>query len=108
MPALIEMRTYWTKPGRRADFLRIFREKVMPAHEALGMRIIGPFLAVDDPEVFFWMRGFPDPAGREAMKSAFYAGPLWTEDLEKTLFPLLDRYEVVLVEDGAGILVERS
>jgi hypothetical protein len=108
MPTLIEMRTYRTKAGRRADFLKMFREKTVPAHEAIGMRVIGPFLAVDDPDVFFWMRVFPDATARDAMKSAFYGGSLWTEDLERNLFPLLDTYDAVLVEDDQGILAERS
>jgi hypothetical protein len=108
MPRVIEMRSYWTKAGRRDEFLKVFREKVAPAHEVIGMRIVGPFLAVDDPDAFFWMRGFPDAAVRDAMKSAFYDSPLWKEDLEKTLFPLLDRYESVLVEDEQGILERRS
>ncbi len=108
MAAVIEMRTYRTRPGLRAEFLEIFRAKTVPAHEAIGMKVIGPFLAVDDPDVFFWMRVFPDARARDAMKSAFYDGPLWKEDLEGTLFPMLERYDVVLVEDVDGILAGRS
>ena len=29
---IIEMRTYKTKPGKRAQFLDIFRSKSVPAH----------------------------------------------------------------------------
>ena len=47
---IIEMRTYKTKPGRRADFLEVFRSKSIPAHAEIGMKILGPFLSVDDPE----------------------------------------------------------
>jgi len=102
------MRTYRVRSGLRARFLETFRAKTVPAHEAIGMKVIGPFLAVDDPDVFFWMRVFPDPGAREEMKSQFYEGALWKEDLEKNLFPLLDRYDVVLVEDTAGTLGGRS
>ena len=34
---IIEMRTYKIKPGRRAEFLEIFRAKSIPAHAAIGM-----------------------------------------------------------------------
>jgi hypothetical protein len=103
MAAMIEMRTYRTKAGRRAEFLRIFHAKTVPAHEAIGMKVIGPFLSIDDPEVFFWMRVFPDASVRDEMKSAFYEGALWREELEAILLPMLDKYEVVLVEDAVGL-----
>jgi hypothetical protein len=96
---IIEMRTYKTKPGKRSQFLEIFRSKSVPAHQEIGMKILGPFLSVEDPDVFFFMRGFPDLASREPMKAKFYEGPLWKRELENLLMPMLDKYEVVVVED---------
>jgi hypothetical protein len=96
---IIEMRSYKTRPGKRQEFLEIFRSKSLPAHAALGMRILGPFLSVDDPETFFWMRGFPDSASRDLMKAAFYEGELWKDELENALLPILEKYEIVLVDD---------
>ena len=66
---IIEMRTYKTKPGKRAD-----------------------------PDTFFFMRGFPDLESREPMKAMFYDGELWKAELEGVLLPMLERYDVVLVE----------
>jgi hypothetical protein len=97
---IIEMRTYKTKPGKRAEFLEIFRAKSIPAHAEIGMKILGPFLSVEDPDTFFFMRGFPDMASREPMKAKFYEGELWKRELENVLMPMLEKYEVVLVEDG--------
>jgi hypothetical protein len=51
---IIEMRTYKTKPGMRAPFLEIFRSKSIPAHAEIGMKILGPFLSVEDPDTFFF------------------------------------------------------
>jgi NIPSNAP len=99
---IIEMRTYKTKPGKRSEFLDIFRSKSIPAHEEIGMKILGPFLSVEDQDTFFFMRGFPDIASREPMKAKFYEGELWKRELEKVLMPMLDKYEVVLVEDSEG------
>ena len=96
---IIEMRTYKTKPGRRSEFLAIFRSKSIPAHAEIGMKILGPFLSIEDPDTFFFMRGFPDIASREPMKARFYEGELWKRELENILLPMLDRYEVVLVDD---------
>jgi len=99
---VIEMRTYTTKPGKRSQFLDIFRSKSIPAHAEIGMKILGPFLSVEDPDTFFFMRGFPDLPSREPMKAKFYEGDLWKSELENVLMPMLERYEVVLVEDTEG------
>jgi len=101
---IIEMRTYKTKPGNRSQFLEIFRSKVIPAHNEIGMKILGPFPCVEDPDTFFFMRGFPDLPSREPMKAKFYEGKLWKGELENVLMPMLEKYEVVLVEDAEGLI----
>lgn len=101
---IVEMRTYKTKPGMRFRFLEIFRSKSIPAHSEIGMKILGPFLSVEDPDTFFFMRGFPDMASREPMKAKFYEGELWKNELENVLMPMLEKYEVVVVEDAEGLV----
>jgi hypothetical protein len=101
---IIEMRTYKTKPGQRARFLEIFRSKSIPAHAQVGMKILGPFLSVEDPDIFFFMRGFPDLASREPMKAKFYEGELWKKELEHVLMPMLEKYEAVLVDDPENLV----
>jgi hypothetical protein len=96
---IVEMRTYKVKPGRRSRFLEIFRAKSMPAHAEIGMTILGPFLSIEDPDVFFFMRGFPDLDSRVRLKEAFYEGTLWKQELEDVLMPMLESYDVVLVDD---------
>jgi hypothetical protein len=101
---VIEMRTYRTKPGKRAEFLNIFHTQSIPAHEAIGMKILGPLLSIEDPDVFFFMRGFPDLDAREPMKAKFYEGQLWKTELEQVLMPMLEKYDVVLVDDPENII----
>ena len=101
---IIEMRTHKTKPGQRERFLEIFRAKSMPAHAQIGMKLLGPFLSIEDPDVFFFMRGFPDLGSREPMKARFYQGELWKGELEATLMPMIEHYDVVLVEDPNGLI----
>jgi len=98
------MRTYKLKPGKRPEFLEIFRSKSIPAHDEIGMKILGPFLSIEDPETFFFMRGFPDLASREPMKAKFYEGELWKEELESVLMPMIEKYDVVLVEDPEHLI----
>lgn len=101
---IVEMRTYKTKPGMRSHFLEILRTKSIPVHIEIGMKILGPFLSVEDPDTFFFMRGFPDKESREPMKAKFYEGELWKTELEGILMPMLERYEAVVVEDSENKL----
>ena len=101
---IIEMRTYKTKPGKRAEFLEVFRSKSIPAHGQIGMKILGPFVSIEDPDTFFFMRGFPNLESREPMKAKFYDGELWKSELEHVLMPMLEKYEVCLVEDPDGLV----
>jgi hypothetical protein len=101
---IVEMRTYKTKPGKRAEFVEIFRSRSVPAHSDIGMRILGPFLSLEDPDTFFFMRGFPDLPSREPMKDRFYEGDLWKRELERVLMPMLENYEVVLVDDPGNTI----
>jgi hypothetical protein len=101
---IIEMRTYKTKPGKRSEFLEIFRAKSKPAHAEIGMKILGPFPSVEDPDTFFFMRGFPDMASRGPMTAKLYGGTLWKTELEHVLMPMLEKYEVLVVEDAENLL----
>jgi len=50
------------------------------------------------------MRGFPDLPSREPMKEKFYEGELWKRDLKNLLMPMLEKYEVVVVEDAENLV----
>jgi hypothetical protein len=41
---------------------------------------------------------------REPLKAKFYDGELWKNELENQLMPMLEKYEVVLVEDSDGLV----
>ena len=81
---IVEMRTYKLKPGMRERFLQVFRTQSVPEHRRLGMKILGP--------------------SREPLKASFYEGELWKRELENVLMPMIDRYDVVLVEDPAHLI----
>ena len=55
------------------------------------------------PTLFF-MRGFPDVASREPMKTKFYEEEFWKRELENILMPMLESYEVLVVEDSEGLI----
>ena len=101
---IIEMRTYKLMPGKRTEFLEIFRSRSIPAHAENGMRVLGPLFSIDDSDTFFFMRGLPDIASREPMKALFYKGEMWKGELEQVLMPMIEKYDVVLVDDVEGLV----
>jgi hypothetical protein len=50
------------------------------------------------------MRGVPELPSREPMKPKVYEGKLWKGELENVLLPMLEKYEVVVVEDPDALL----
>jgi NIPSNAP protein len=101
---VVEMRTYKLKPGMRERFLEVFRTQSVPEHRRLGMKILGPFLSIEEPDTFFFMRGFPDLPSRAPLKASFYEGELWKRELESVLMPMIDKYDVVLVDDPRHLI----
>jgi len=77
--------------------------KPFPEHQKIGMKILGPFLSIEDEDTFFWMRAFADLKSREKMRDEFYEGKLWKEELEHKLMPILEQYDVVVVDAKEGL-----
>lgn len=101
---IIEVRTYRTKPGLRDRFIAFFEERSIPALRAEGMTVLGPMLDLEDPDTFVWLRGFPSLEERDRMKSAFYDGDLWKNELEAIAMPMLESYSAVLTQTTAGFV----
>ncbi len=95
---VVEVRTYRTKPGRRAEFVKLFQTRTGPAQLGYGMTVLGPLLHTEDPDVVVWLRGFPSAEQRQPIKHAFYEGQLWKEQLEQLALPLLAEYSAVVCE----------
>jgi NIPSNAP protein len=105
---IVEVRSYRIKPGRRGEFIQFFETRAMPALRSHGMRIIGPFLDLENPNKFVWLRIFPSLDERDRMRTAFYEGELWKNELEAIAMPLLESYDVVLCESSPGCVFDGS
>ena len=103
---IVEVRSYRIKPGRRAEFIRLFETRAVPALQAHGMKVTGPFLDVENPNKFVWLRSFPSLEERERMKDAFYEGDFWKHELEAIAMPMIDSYDVILCETSPGCVFD--
>jgi hypothetical protein len=103
---IVEVRTYRIKPGRRTDFIRFFEMRSVPALRSHGMNVLGPLLDLENPNRFVWLRIFPFLDERDRMKTAFYEGPEWKNELEAIAMPMLESYDVTLCETSPGCVFD--
>ena len=112
--AVIEVRAYYIRDGRRDEFAKLFQEKTVAQQETCGMKILGQYLSLKDtpdntpgdddttppanapfPQYFFddnyfvWLRAFPNLEERERMKEAFYTSAEWLA-IEEQIGEMLD------------------
>ena len=103
---IVEVRSYRIKPGRRAEFLDFFQTRAVPALRSHGMTVLGPLLDLENPNKFVWLRSFPSLEERERMRTAFYEGPVWKNELEAIAMPMLESYDVILCETSPGYVCD--
>lgn len=74
---VVELRQYQLHPGRRDELIELFDREFVETQEAVGMSVIAQFRDLARPDVFVWLRGFPDMVSRARSLNAFYKGPVW-------------------------------
>lgn len=74
---VVELRQYTLKPGKRDVLIDLFEREFIESQEVTGMRIIGTFRDLNNPDRFVWLRGFLDMAARAKALEEFYDGPVW-------------------------------
>lgn len=103
---IVEVRSYRIKPGCREEFIQFFETRCVPALRSHGMRVVGPMLDLENPNKFVWLRTFPSLEERERMRTAFYEGELWKNELESIAMPMLESYDVILCQTSPGYVFE--
>jgi quinol monooxygenase YgiN len=74
---IVELRQYTLHPGQRDVLVDVFDDNFVEGQEAAGIRIIGQYRDLDDPDRFVWIRSFRDMESRKAGLTALYTGPVW-------------------------------
>src|SRR5512145_1042467 len=74
---VFELRQYTLHPGQRDVLVDVFDDNFVEGQEATGMRIIGQYRDLGDPDRFVWLRSFSDMAARKVALTDFYSGPIW-------------------------------
>ena len=94
---IIELRQYTLHPSTRETLVRVFEEHFIEAQERYGMRILGQFRDLADPDRFVWVRDFPDMEARTRALEGFYSGPVWKEHSPVANATMIDHTNVLLL-----------
>lgn len=97
MSEVFELRQYTLHPGKRDTLIELFERAFIEPQQAAGMRIIGPFRDLDDPDRFVWFRSFPDMVQRKEALTTFYSGPVWTANRDAANATMIDSDDVLLL-----------
>jgi hypothetical protein len=94
---IVELRQYTLHPGKRDVLIELFDREFVESQEALGMKIIGQFRDLDNPNRFVWLRGFRDMPSRAQALKDFYGGPVWKAHREAANATMIDSDNVLLL-----------
>jgi hypothetical protein len=94
---IVELRQYTLHPGKRDVLIDLFDREFVESQEALGMKIIGQFRDLDNPDRFVWLRGFRDMPSRAQALKDFYGGPVWKAHREAANAIMIDSDNVLLL-----------
>lgn len=95
--AVVELRQYTMRPGRRDTLVELFERELIEPQQALGMRVGGVFRDRRDADRFVWFRGFAGLAARHHALTAFYSGPVWAEHRTAANATMLATDDVLLL-----------
>ena len=98
---IVELRQYLLKPGRRDALIDLFDREFVETQEALGMTVLGQFRDLGRPDMFVWLRGFPDMVTRREALAAFYSGPVWKEHGPAANATMIDSDDVLLLRTSS-------
>jgi hypothetical protein len=94
---VVELRQYTLHPGRRDTLIELFDREFVETQEAVGIRVIGQFRDLDDPDRFVWLRGYADMPARGQALPRFYDGPVWAAHRDAANATMIDSDDVLLL-----------
>ena len=97
MSEVFELRQYTLHPGKRDVLIELFERFFIEPQESAGMRVLGQFRDLDDPDRFVWFRSFPDMIRRQEALARFYGGPVWREHRDAANATMIDSDNVLLL-----------
>lgn len=95
---IVELRQYTLRPGQRDVLMDLFRRELVKGQEDEGMKILGWYRDLDDPDRFVWLRAFVSMDERAESLHRFYSGPVWKANSGVANATVIDSDDVLLLQ----------
>ena len=95
--SVVELRQYTLQAGQRDVMIDLFDQELVETQEAVGIRVLGQFRDLDNPNRFVWLRAFPDMSARRRALEGFYGGPVWAAHGDAANATMVDSDDVLLL-----------
>jgi quinol monooxygenase YgiN len=95
---VIELRQYTLHPHKRDVLIDLFEREFIESQEAHGMRLVGQFRDLGNPDRFVWLRGFAGMPQRAQALQGFYDGPVWQAHRNTANATMIDAGNVLLLK----------
>jgi hypothetical protein len=108
---IVELRQYKLQPGQRDVLITLFEAEFVETQEAVGMKIVGTFRDLDNPDRFVWIRAFKDMPSRAEGLNSFYSGPVWKTHGKAAAATMVDASNALLLRDarpGSGFTLDAT
>jgi hypothetical protein len=72
-------------------------EKIIPFQTSKGMVAVGGFVALDEPDLYVWMRRFENEEEAERLYKEVYESEYWKKEIKPEADEMLDRERMRVV-----------
>ncbi len=91
---IFELREYRIKTGMRSSWVKLMDEMIIPFQKKMGMTIIGSFTAIEEKDLYIWIRGFNSEDERKKLYDKVYGSEYWKKDVRNAMGDMLIKSEV--------------
>lgn len=91
-----ELRQYRMRPGKRAEWVAMMEEEIIPFQVAKGMVVVGSFVGQEEDDLYVWIRRFENEEERKRLYAAVYQSEHWQNELSPRVGQLIDRDRIVV------------
>jgi quinol monooxygenase YgiN len=94
---VVELRQYTLHASQRDTLIDIFERHFVEDQEAFGLRVVGTFRDLDNPDRFIWLRSFKDMPTRATALRGFYSSETWKSQRNAANATMIDSDNVLLL-----------
>jgi len=90
----LELREYRIKGGKREEWIKLMEEKIIPFQVSKGLVVIGSFIALDEPDLYVWIRRFESEEDAERLYKEVYESDYWKNQIKPEADTMLERENI--------------